>query len=90
MGEVMAKSSVNRKLAVINRLQVARNFLLGSPSNLALEEDSMRLGIVEEQPQAIDVRHPLYRIRANANASGLSEPERGQLRHRLVVEGARG
>src|SRR6185295_1837847 len=57
-------------------------------ADLADHDHGIGLGIVIEQLQYIDVLQPVYRVAADADGAGLTEPEFGQLCDRLVRERA--
>lgn len=69
--------------------EVVGSLLLGHTTNLADQDDSLGLGILEEDLQAVDEVGAVERITADAHAEGLSQTHLGGLVHSLVGQGSR-
>src|SRR5437016_6480811 len=71
-----------RLLAVV--FDPFRSFFFRRPANLANHDDAMRVGIVVEQFDHVQVRSAVHWIPPDTDATGLADAAAGKLPHGLI------
>ena len=81
-------NGLGHRAGLIVLLQILRSLFFAGAADLADEDDTLRLGVVEEDLERIGVRCPREGVAADTYHERLPETHRGRLCDGFVCEGA--